>query len=63
MVWCGSMNGYQEAICLKDSIGLRDENMITNLHAIVNIIGVSLYDHLMSTRIFAFDNEEDIHIV
>ena len=62
MVWFGSMNGYQKAMCLND-IGLRDQNMITNLNSTVNMIGVDLYDHLMSTRIFAFDNEEDIHII
>ena len=62
MVWFGSMNGYQKAMCLND-IGLRDQNMISNLSSTVNMIGVNLYDHLMSTRIFTFDNEEDIHII
>ena len=49
-------------MCLKD-IGLRDQNTITTLSSTVNMIGVDLYDCLMSTRIFTFDNEEDIHTI
>jgi hypothetical protein len=33
-------------------IGLHAQNMNTILGSIVNVIGVDLYDHLMSTRIF-----------
>lgn len=33
------------------NIGLRAQNLLTTLSSIVNIIGESLYEHLMSTRI------------
>ena len=33
-------------------IGLHAQNMLTILGSIVNVSGETLYDHLMSTRIF-----------
>ena len=38
MVRCGSKNGHQKDMCLKE-IGLRAQNMLTILGSIVNIIG------------------------
>ena len=51
VVRCGSMNGYWKDSCFIE-IGLHARNMYTILGSIVNIFGVDLYDHLMSTRIF-----------
>ena len=48
---CGSKNGHQEGVCLKE-IGLHAQNMLSILGSMVNMIGEDLYDHLMSTRIF-----------
>jgi hypothetical protein len=47
----GFKNGYHKDMYSKE-IGLCDENMITILHTIVNIIGGNLYDHSLNTRIF-----------
>ena len=53
MVRCGSKNGYQnDMMCLKE-IGICAQPMITILNSIVNMIGGELYNHLMSTRVFA----------
>ena len=41
-------------------VRLHGQNMLTILGSSVNLIG-ELYDHLMSMRIFLFDNERDIH--
>ena len=38
VVGCGSKNGYQKDVCLKE-IGLRAQNMITILGSIVDVIG------------------------
>ena len=51
-----STNGHQNETCLKE-IELHAQNMMTILGSIGNIIGVDLDDHLMSSRIFTFDNE------
>jgi hypothetical protein len=48
VVRCGSKSEYQKNLGLK-KIRLRTQNMMI---AIVNIIGVGLYDHFMSTIIF-----------
>ena len=49
---CGSWNGYQKGMCLKE-IGLHAQNMLTILSLIVNIIdGIHIYDHVTKTRIF-----------
>ena len=45
-------NGYQKDMCSKE-IGLCAQNVITILSSIVNIIEGDIYDHLMSTQIFA----------
>jgi hypothetical protein len=50
VVRCGSKSEYQKNLDLK-KIRLRTQNMMI---AIVNIIGVGLYDHFMSTIIFTF---------
>jgi hypothetical protein len=52
LVWCGSKNGYQKGMCLKE-IGLCVQKMITIVSSLVNTIERDLYDHLMGTKIFA----------
>ena len=48
MVRCGTKNGYQNDMFLKEIIYY----VITILHSIVNIIEGDICDHSMSTRIF-----------
>ena len=43
-------------------IGLHAQNMITILSSVVKIFKRNLCDHLLSTRIFTFINESDIHM-
>ena len=38
VVGCGSKNGYQKNMCLKE-IGLHAQNLLTILGSIINIIG------------------------
>ena len=60
MIKRGSKNRQQKGtVCLKE-IGLHDQIMLTILGSVVNIIGGSLYDHLMNKRIFTFINELQI---
>jgi hypothetical protein len=47
---CGSKNGYQKDICVK-GIGLHTQKMITVLILIVDIIGETYYDHLISENL------------
>ena len=50
-------NGYQKDMCSKE-IALCVQNMITILGPIIHLIwGGGGYDHLMSTRIYTFDNK------
>ena len=51
MVRFGSKNEYRKDMCLKET-RLCDQNMITILNSLFNIIKEDLYDHLMSMRIF-----------
>ena len=48
-------------MCLEE-IGYCDHNMATILSPMINVIGEDLYDHLMNTRIFHYDNENSIHM-
>ena len=41
VVWYGSNNRYQKGIMCLEAIRLRDQNMITILGSIVNIIGTT----------------------
>jgi hypothetical protein len=64
LIRCGCKNGHQKDMCLKE-IGLQDQNMLTILGSIANMIGGDVYDHLMSAGIFTliiskiFLNSED----
>ena len=49
VIWCGSKNGYQKDMSLKE-IGLRAQNMITILGSISQHNWGYLYEHLMSMR-------------
>ena len=51
VVRCGSKNGHQINIRIKE-VALRDQNVLTILNWVVNVIEKDLYDHLMSTRTF-----------
>ena len=56
VVKCGSKNGFQKDMCLKE-IELRAQNMLPVLESVVNIIEGDMYDHLTSTKIFMIMNE------
>ena len=60
-VWCGFPNGYRKDIFSK-KIGRRAQNLLTILGSRISVIGADLYDRLLSMRMFAFDNEQDIHM-
>ena len=52
VIRCGSKIEHQKYTCLKE-IGLHAQNVITITHLTFNIIEMDMYDHIMSTNIFA----------
>ena len=48
-------------MCLKE-VGLQAQNTVTILGSIINIIWEDLYDHSMTTRIFALISNNNIHM-
>ena len=52
MVWCGSKNGYQEDMCLKE-FGPHAQNMITILDSII---------HIIRAPISSFNEHENFHL-
>ena len=60
VLWCGSKNGYQKDICLKE-IGLHAHITMTILNLIANTIAGNLYDHLTNpSEDLDFDKDSNI---